>query len=1000
MAKIKDFAEKHTKGFRQAVEETVNDDKRLFKIETIASSKYFLVPFILLVFLFVFNGLIYLCQFFTHLGGFAMSAEAQHKIFGIHQAFMFWHQPAWYVFIDFLFSAGMSVWLGWRIWNSYTDKNIGQKGVARWTTKTEIKEQYKEIPDGSGGDRDFYPGGGGVPVSRIGDKLYLDDSPVNNLIIGITRSGKGEMFVFPMIDIYSRAGLVIDKATHKPKTDTDGKPMIDMSKRSSLIVTDPKLELYANSFDTLKERGYNVMCLNLVEPIKSMGYNPLQLIIDAYKVENYDEAEMLANTFAYSIFMSSDGGGNDKFWSTESSNLLVAMILATIEDCLKEDQHVNVENLKLFREKQKRWDKLSEADRQSIRNRIAQIEKDADAAMKEANQHSVPNSPASQTAGQDLKQEMLDRFYMGTSDDERKEPSGIYGLEAIPPEVEFHPTNKYEKQITMYSIVNTMTELARLTDSEAHSALDRYFADRPVGDRGKLKYSAIEVAGDQTKGSIFASCLAELTIFTYNNIAKMTSKTAFDLKDIGFGDKPYAIFLGIPDYDQSNHFIASVFIRQLYFTLAKGATMTKSGKCKREVIFLLDEFGNLPAIEGMESIITVCLGRNIRFDLVIQSYSQVEKLYKEGSKTIIGNCGNQIYILTNDKNTAEEYSALVGSKTIKTVSASGQRLNTNKSFTESYEERALLNANELMELKNGECVVKRVMKREDKEHNKITPTAIFNHDDTAFKFRWQYLQTNDPTNYTDLHARDPDVVQHYFYKDDGKTLIPGHKWLFPSNKVVDDIDYDKMVENTKMEQITFDIYKFCSTEMKGFIDDEANGGKDKQKFDALVTKSNGTEYAERHDAVNYIPNHRIDGLPGDTQTKVYEQMKPFLPGVQEYDPVFQAYSFEDCMWKVYRAYDSKRKKQTDSEEPAKDGESKHDYGQKFDELSNIFKMADSDTRKKILENLAAVRSMMQSANATAIASVLHKQEDADMHAFAESENVGSDEEDPTMEGEM
>ena len=50
-------------------------------------------------------------------------------------------------------------------------------------------------------------GGGGVPIAWNKEKnvIYIDDSPVNNLIIGTTRSGKGETFVVPTIDIYSRA---------------------------------------------------------------------------------------------------------------------------------------------------------------------------------------------------------------------------------------------------------------------------------------------------------------------------------------------------------------------------------------------------------------------------------------------------------------------------------------------------------------------------------------------------------------------------------------------------------------------------------------------------------------------------------------------------------------------------------------------------------------------------------------------------------------------------
>ena len=130
--------------------------------------------------------------------------------------------------------------------------NLKQKGGSRWTTKKEIQKQYTKIPDR---DKPF-PGYGGTIISRMGNDLYIDQSLTNNLIIGITRSGKGEMFVFPTIDVYSRA-----------------------EKKASMIVFDPKTELYKSSKQTLLERGYEVRQLSLVDPVHSMGFNPLSQIV-------------------------------------------------------------------------------------------------------------------------------------------------------------------------------------------------------------------------------------------------------------------------------------------------------------------------------------------------------------------------------------------------------------------------------------------------------------------------------------------------------------------------------------------------------------------------------------------------------------------------------------------------------------------------------------------------------------------------------------------------
>lgn len=73
----------------------------------------------------------------------------------------------------------------------------------------------------------------------------------------------------------------------------------------------------------------------------------------------------------------------------------------------------------------------------------------------------------------------------------------------------------------------------------------------------------IETSSDRTRGSIYTNMLSQLGVFIDENIAKMTAESTLNLKDLGFGDKPIAVFLGIPDYDKSNHFIASTFVRQL-----------------------------------------------------------------------------------------------------------------------------------------------------------------------------------------------------------------------------------------------------------------------------------------------------------------------------------------------------------------------------------------------------------------------------------------------------
>ena len=492
-----------------------------------------------------------------------------------------------------------------------------------------------------------------------------------------------------------------------------------------MVITDPKLELFKMSKATLEERGYEVYLLNLDDPLHSMGFNPLEQITEEYLKKNYAEAELLAQSFSFSIFNPNSPTNTDSFWQDTASSLLTALILAHIEDCVREDEEVNEKRYKLWKQKKEKWEVIGEEEKQHLRERYAAMVGHADLCL-----------------------------------DSR--------IPALPPEDTFVYTKENQKKINMYSIINTFTELARKKNKDHPdlTALDSYFSERPQLNRAKLKYAGIEVAGDRTKGSVFASMMAKLSIFTFENIAKMTAESSLNLSDVGFGSKPVAVFLAIPDFDKSNHFLATVFSRQLTCVLEKMATRNPSGRCDRKVKFLCDEFGNLPAIEGMESIITVCLGRNISFDLYIQAYAQVKKLYGDDAETIMGNCGNQIFILTNDDNTAENFSKNLGTETILTAQRSGSKLDRKKHFTENTEERRLLNMNQLEELMPGECVVKRVMKRVDRKGRRIRPTPIFNSVESGkrFLYRYEYLTDSFPNpdsiDLTAVNTEDRSMIQH------------------------------------------------------------------------------------------------------------------------------------------------------------------------------------------------------------------------------------------------
>ena len=139
-------------------------------------------------------------------------------------------------------------------------------------------------------------------------------------------------------------------------------------------------------------------------------------------------------------------------------------------------------------------------------------------------------------------------------------------------------------------------------------------------------------------------------------------------------------------------------------------------------------------------MLTVCLGRNILFALVVQGYNQIDSLYgKDKATSIKDNCQNHLYIFTTNKETAKEISEKIGYRTIEIDSRSGKVLDLDSTRTTSVDRQPLLSENRLMQLQEGEMVVIRSIMRRDKKGRDIRPKAIFNTGKTRMKYRYQYL---------------------------------------------------------------------------------------------------------------------------------------------------------------------------------------------------------------------------------------------------------------------
>lgn len=255
---------------------------------------------------------------------------------------------------------------------------------------------------------------------------------------------------------------------------------------------------------------------------------------------------------------------------------------------------------------------------------------------------------------------------------------------------------EYQNLTNVYNFLSKMCT----SDENGKIPLNQYIQELSDDHPAKMKASISLVAPGKTRGSFFTSALATLRLFTNPFIYEMSKQTDFNINDSA---KKRAIFIILPDQKQTYNSLAGLFLSQYYNSLIKNAK-ANGNRLQRKVNFNLDEFGNFPAINGMESKMTVSAGYGIRFNLFIQSFAQLIKVYDENTaSTLRDNAETLIYLKSEDIKTLEEMSKKLGTYTAINVTESSGK----GSFTSStsYIERPLLTPIEIKKIQRPYTLV-------------------------------------------------------------------------------------------------------------------------------------------------------------------------------------------------------------------------------------------------------------------------------------------------------
>ena len=215
----------------------------------------------------------------------------------------------------------------------------GQHGTARWATKAEIRRAYQHIPftperwrkQAKKNQTPTTPDGRelpqGIVVGCTGNTTALvDTGDVHVLMVGAAGAGKTSFWLYPCIEYACASGM-------------------------SFLATDTKGDVMRHYGTVAKEYGYTVSVIDLRNPTRSNGNNPLHLVnkyMDLYqahpdmlvykaKAEKY--AKIISKTIILSGMDSVDFGQNSYFYDA-AEGVLCATILLVSEFCAPEKRHV------------------------------------------------------------------------------------------------------------------------------------------------------------------------------------------------------------------------------------------------------------------------------------------------------------------------------------------------------------------------------------------------------------------------------------------------------------------------------------------------------------------------------------------------------------------------------------------------------------------------------------------------------------------------------------
>lgn len=193
-----------------------------------------------------------------------------------------------------------------------------EKGYARWAKDKEIKTD-RDVEVVTTTDEKTNAAGVPLAIDMKKNQIWVDNGEYHTLVIGSSGSGKSRCIVKPLVNLLAKKG-------------------------ESMIITDPKGELYTSAANRLKELGYNVIVLNFRDPSHGNAWNPLTLPYQYQKMGNKDKSTELLDDVALNILYDPNNKG-EPFWEKSAADFFSGLALGLFQDAKEDEININSINV-------------------------------------------------------------------------------------------------------------------------------------------------------------------------------------------------------------------------------------------------------------------------------------------------------------------------------------------------------------------------------------------------------------------------------------------------------------------------------------------------------------------------------------------------------------------------------------------------------------------------------------------------------------------------------